>query len=627
MLDSLRKAAGTWVAKLLLMLLVASFAVWGVSGQITGGLGNSVVSVGDTKVSVNEYRLAYDRQVNVLSQRFGQRLTREQIVALGIDDQVLAQMISGALLDEQGRQMGLGLSKDRIAALTAQDPAFQGTDGQFSRQMFDYVLNQVGMRPEDYFANRTQVAMRQQIVDSVADGAKVPDVFLDALSRYRGEDRTAEYVVLPRSLVEPVAAPADAALSSWFEEKKAQYAAPEYRKIAYVKLEPEDIADESVVTDDQVRAEYERSRDRYTTVETRAMEQLVFPDRAAAEAARAAIDGGQTFEEAVTAAGRTMADVQIGTLSRAEMHDPAVADAAFSLAAGAVSPVVDGAFGPVLVRVTAVNPETVRSFEDVSAEIRKDLALAEANRILLDVHDSFEDSRAAGETLIEAAEKQRLEVTVVDAVDRSGQAPDGSRIDLPVANQLLTGAFEAEVGIENPPVAIGSNGYVYYEVEGITQARERTLDEVRERVVADWTAAEADRLLAERAAALQERLKGGASLDEIAAELSLEKLTKRGLKREANDGDFGQDGVNAVFAVAQDGTGVFAAPSGGSRILFKVTEVIEPAAAGADAVAPEERDRYSSGLSDDLLDQLVARLQTQYSVEVNRAAVQQALSF
>ena len=85
-----------------------------------------MITAGGTKVSINEYRLAYDRQISRLSQQFGQRLTREQATALGIDNQVLAQLVSGAVLDEQARKLGLGLSKDRLAELTREDPAFKG---------------------------------------------------------------------------------------------------------------------------------------------------------------------------------------------------------------------------------------------------------------------------------------------------------------------------------------------------------------------------------------------------------------------------------------------------------------------------------------------------------------------
>lgn len=628
MLDALRRAAGTWVAKLLMILLVVSFAAWGITGSIQGGLGTSVVTAGDTSVSALDYRLAYDRQVSVLSQQFGQRLTREQAAAFGIDDQVLAQLIAGAVLDEQARELRLGVSKDRIAALTAEDPAFRGPDGRFDRQAFQYVLSQVGMKPEDYFRNRGQVAVRQQVTEAITDGLKAPATFLKAVALYRGEDRTAEYLVLPKGLVEPMEEPAEAALTAWFEARKADYAAPEYRKLAYVKMEPEDLADESAVTDEQVMADYERNKARFTTPETRTIEQLVFKTGPEAQAALALIRGGGTFEQVITQQGKTPGDVLLGTLTKERVSDPAVAEAAFSLPANQVSEVVEGAFGPLLLRVTEIKPEVVRPLQEVASEIRRDLALAEASRVLLDVHDAYEDARAGGDTLRDAAAKQKLEVVTIDAVSRAGQRPDGTVIaDLPESQKLLQAAFETDVNVENPAVPIGTSGYVFFEVEGITPARERPLAEVRDKAVADWKAAEAASRLSARAAELEKRLKDGTTLDAISAELKLEKLTKRGLKREADDAEFGKPGVAAVFSVAENGSGIVPAPNDGAQILFKVTEVFEPAGADGSAVDEQAKAAFGSGMADDLLDQLVARLQTEYEVSVDRNAMAQALSF
>jgi peptidyl-prolyl cis-trans isomerase D len=629
MLDSLRKAAGTWIAKLLLLLLVVSFAVWGISGQVQTGLGgNKVVTAGGTSVSPMEYRLAYDRQINLLSQRFGQQLTREQATALGVDNQVLGQLVSGAVLDEQARKLGLGLSKDRLATLTAQDPAFQGPDGSFDRQRFDYVLRQIGMRPEDYLNSRAQFAIRQQIVEAVADGIKAPDTLLRAVALYQGEDRTAEYLTIPRSVVEPIEPPSDDVLSGWFEEHKKQYAAPEYRKISYVRLDAEDIADPAAISEDQVKADYEKNKARFTTPETRAIQQLVFPSKEAAEAAVAALKSGSPFEKIIEEQGKTPADVQLGELTKENVPDRKVADAAFSLNENEVSGVVEGTFGPVLVRVTKINPEVVRPYEAVKDEIRKDLALGEAHRLLLDVHDSYEDARAGGATLAEAAEKMKLKVVTIDAVDRAGQRPDGTVInDIPQSSEVLRAAFDSEVGVENAAIPSGKDGYVYYEVEGITPARDRTFDEVKDKVATDWTKAEAEKRLADKVTELEKRLKDGASLDSIAAELTLEKQTKRGLKREAEDADFGRDGVDAVFSVAQNGVGSFAAPTGDARVLFKVTEVFEPAASGPDALPENMHRQYASDLADDLLDQLVLKLQTEYEVRVDRNAISQALAF
>ena len=628
MLNTLRSAAGTWVAKLLLLMLVLSFAVWGISGSMMGGFGNNVVTAGGTTVSILDYRLAYDRQLALLSRQFGSQITREQARAFGVDQQVLAQVVAGAVLDEQAREMNLGLSRDRLATLTAEDPAFQGADGSFDRNQFDFVLSQIGMRPEDYLRNREQVAVRQQIVEAVSDGLDAPDAFLRAVSLYRGEDRTVDYLVLPKSLVEPIEPPSDQELTAYFEESKETYAAPEYRKISYVKLEPADIADPSAISDEQVREYYEQNVERYTSAEQRTIEQLVFADQQAAEAALAKVRGGSTFEEIIAAEGKTMDDVLLGTFEKARIADAAVADAAFALPANQVSEVVAGTFGPILLRVTEITPETVKPLEEVSEEIRGDLALDEANRILLDVYAGYEDARAAGETMAEAAAKQRLKVVTVEAVDRSGKNPEGTILtDIPASQDLLREAFETEAGIENPPLDLGSVGFVFYEVDDITPARDRELQEVRDQVEADWIAQETTERLAARAAEIEKQLKDGKPFAEIATALDLEVQTKRGLKRQADDADFGQAGVASAFGVARNGTGVFPAPTGDAQVVFRVTDVVVPADAGPDSVPQEASDRFASGIADDLLDQLVARLQTEYPVTIDRTAIEQALSF
>ncbi|TPJ62981.1 SurA N-terminal domain-containing protein [Mesorhizobium sp. B2-6-1] len=627
MLGILRSAAGTWVAKLLLSLLVVSFAVWGVSGRLMGGLAghDSVITAGGTKVSINEYRLAYDRQLAVMSQQFGQRLTHEQAKALGVDNQVLAQLVSGAVLDEQARKLGLGLSKDRLAELTREDPAFKGPGGQFDRRAFEYRLREVGMRPEDYLKNRAQVAVRQQIVEAVSDGLKAPDTFFKAVALYRGEDRTVDYLTLPKTLVEPIEAPSDSALQAYFEANKKTYAAPEYRKFSYVRLEPQDIMDTSSVTDAQVSDDYNKNKARYTTPEMRTIEQLVFKTPDEAKAALDSLKSGATFDKLVTAEGKIPADTLLGTLAKDKIADKAVADAAFALNVNEVSPVVQGAFGPVLLRVTEIKPEVVKPLAEVSDQIRKDLALGEANRILLDVHDNYEDSRAAGSSLADAAAKLKLKVVTVDAIDRSGLRPDGSIVkDLPESPALIKAAFDAEPNTENEALTTADNGFIFYEVASITPARDRTLDEVRQKVVADWTAAETAKRLTAKAQELEKRLKAGATLDVIAGELKLEKQTKRGLKREADDADFGKEGAAVMFGVGEGGTGLIPSPTSDAQILFKVAEVFEPAGADASSVPEDARKSFTSGMSDDLLDQLVAQLQTQYGVRVDQAAVAQA---
>jgi peptidyl-prolyl cis-trans isomerase D len=126
---------------------------------------------------------------------------------------------------------------------------------------------------------------------------------------------------------------------------------------------------------------------------------------------------------------------------------------------------------------------------------------------------------------------------------------------------------------------------------------------------------------------MEKKAKAGASLDEIASELNLEKETKRGVKRDSNDADLGRDGVAAVFGVGQGGIGLFSGPDDKSQVLFKVVEAFEPAGAGPDSVDEQTRKSLASGMANDLLDELVNKLQAEYGVTVDRAAVERAMAF
>ena len=157
MLEALRRASQTWVAKALLIVLVGSFAVWGVSSSLVTGTASSVVTVGDVKVSPTDFRLAYERQVAMMSQRFGMRINAEQARAFGVENQVFAELVAGAALDQLSHDMNLGLSEGRLARLIADDPAFRGVNGQFDRTAFSAILRNAGLREtEQEQRNRTE---------------------------------------------------------------------------------------------------------------------------------------------------------------------------------------------------------------------------------------------------------------------------------------------------------------------------------------------------------------------------------------------------------------------------------------------------------------------------------------
>ena len=627
MLDALRRASQTWVAKALLILLVGSFAVWGVSSSLVTGVSNAVITVGDVKVSPTDFRLAYERQVGAMSQRLGTRLNAEQARAFGIENQVYAELVAGAALDQLSRDMNLGLSEGRLAQLIADDPAFRGVNGQFDRTAFSAILRNAGLRENDYINNRSQVAIRTQVVEAVSDGYKAPDVLTNALRQYRNEARTIDFLLLSNANIDPVKAPGDDVLAPWFEQNKAKYRAPEYRKIVYVALEPKDIMDTGAITDEALKADYEKNKEKYRTPALRTIEQLTFADRAAADAAAAKLAAGTTFDAIITEQGKTAADVLLGDFTETNVPDQKLAAPAFAVAEnGGTTPVIDGTFGPIILRVTNIRPETLKAFDEVREDLRKELALSEAADGILAVHDRIEDSRAEGLGLAEAAAKNNLKAVTIDGIDAQGNDQKGEEVaGLPEEAALLGEVFKTEVGMETQPLNVGREGYAWFEVLDVIPDRDRTLDEVRDRVIADWTAEQQRQALAKKAEELAERVRKGGDLAAIAGELGMAVENKVGLHRGADDPVLGPAAVAAAFGGPAGHVASTPGVNGEGQILLKVAEVND---AATDALTNDEQQILAVARTsgDDILDQMVSSLQTAYGVSINRALAEQSLA-
>ncbi|AJY46945.1 SurA N-terminal domain-containing protein [Martelella endophytica] len=629
MLETLRKGAQTWVAKLLMIVLIVSFGVWGASSALMSGNSDVVVRVGSETVSANEFRLAYQRQLNQMQNQFGRRLTGEEARMLGADQQVYAQLVAGASLDQLADNMNLGLSEDRLADLIAQDPAFQNANGRFDRQRFQQLLRNVGMNEDDYVAERSKVAVRGQIVDGMADGFEAPETLMDAIREYRSQSRVVDYIVLSNAFIDPIKTPGDDVLKPWFEQRQAAYRAPEYRKFSYVTLNPADIADPGSVADSAVRDDYEARVANYTTPEQRTIQQLTFTNQADAEAAAQALkDGTKTFDQLLADQGKTSADVSLGTYAKGQFPDQTIDDAAFSIAeSGGTSGVVQGNFGPVIIRVTAIEPESVRPFDEVKDQIRQELAERQAADDILNVEDQYEDQRAGGATMADAAQSLGLKAVTVDAVDANGRDMDGNPVeDLPLGTQLVSAVFDSETGVENLPLNLDDGGVVWYEVEDVTAARDRTFDEVSSQVAADWAAERQRQALAEKADEVKKRVEDGATLQEIAEEFAIPVETSPSITRASQNDSLGPEAIAAAFSGPLGTVATAPLSSGSEQVVLKVASVTNPTGTLTTSGDEQAISAIAKSAGDDILDEMINKLQSEYGVSINQTLAQQAIN-
>lgn len=618
MLDALRRGAGTWVAKIFIGLLVLSFAVWGIADIFSGRQGTALATVGEVEISEVEYRDVFQREIQQLSQRLQQQLSVEQARQLGVDRQVLQRLISQAALDSRIQSFKLAVPDQAIADRIIKDRVFQDSQGRFDRGRFELLLANNGFTEEVYIATERRNILRAELAGIVDQAVDIPDTMVKAIHKQQNETRETRYFVLPAAAAGELAAPSDEELKSYYDANKRRFTAPEFRTLTLLRLEPSDLVSTISVSDEELRKVYEDRSVDFVTPERREVDQITFPDEEQAKAARARIESGTDFLEIAKERGLKQVDYALGTVTQKDILDAEIGKAAFALPDGTVSQPVKGSLATVILRAKVVTPEQRRSFDDVKTELKNSIALERAQEEVINIHDTVEDARAGGSTLVEISTQLNLPLIKIDAVDRSGMDEDGKAIEtIPSSAEVLNLAFESDVGVENDPVDTQNNGYVWVDVDVITPEALRPLEDVKAEASDLWTKEKLREKLFERAQALVEKGRQGTSLDELAKSTGQTVQQSKPMRRRDASGDFSATALANIFRQAQNGLTLAPKADGDGFLIMQVAKITVPEYKPDQPEARSLTTQLKRGLGEDLLQQYLNGLQEDLGVSVN----------
>ncbi len=605
-------------------LLILSFAVWGIADIFKGFGRSTVLTVGRTEITVEQFRQIYNDRLQQFGRQIGKPLTMEQARAVGMDKQVLSQVMAEAALDEQTRRMGLGISDAEVLKVIMDDPNFRGIGGGFDPQRFAATIRQFGYTEQRYIGEQRKLMLRRQIAQTLTENLTLPKTMVEAFLRVRDEQRSVEYVRLDAEQAGTIEEPTPEVLTKFFEDNKAMFRAPEYRKIAFVTATPAELAKTIVVPDEEAQKYFTDRRDRYSTPERRQVQQIVFPNLDEAKAARERIRSGLSFADLVKERNLSPSDVDLGLQTKAGIVDPAAANAAFSLKEGDISEAVQGRFGGLIVEVRKIEPGVTPTFEQKAADVKAEMAQERARLALQQVHNKMEDERGGGAPVAEAAAKAGLKPVIIEAVDRSGRAPDGKLVEgLPAGMDVVSQGFNADVGIDNDPVQ-ANGGYVWYDVVAITRSRDRTFDEAKEQVTQRWRNQQITTRLKAKAEEMVTKLNAGGNFAEVAKEAGVSPAFSPLFKRSTtNMTGISPALVEAAFKVKKDEAGQAPGDTATQTIVFRVNQVLEPKLDPESADAKSLSDTLKSVQSDELLGQYIQRLQTDIGSSINQTAFDQ----
>ncbi len=585
----------------------------GLLGFGTGGLNGTIRSIGsagEKSISVTQYQRAIGTQLNTLSAQFGTPVSFAQAQQFGLDQSVLAQVVTERSLDNEATNLGLSVGDDRVRQEVLRIPAFRGLDGQFDREAYRFALDRSGLSEAQFEESIREDAARSLLQGAVIGGVPAPQTYADALSQYIGERRTLTWArVAADTLAAPVAAPTDAQLQTFYDAHPDSFTQPESRAITYAWLTPDMIQDTLEVDQDALRALYAERQAEFMQPERRLVERLVYIDEASAqEAAKQAIEMDTDFDDLVAERGLDLSDVDMGDVSIDDLG--AAGSAVFAAQAGQVVGPINTSLGPALFRVNAVLAAQETSFEDAKADLSEELAAARARRVIDDSLDKTNDLIAGGARLEDLAAQTEMELGKIDwTVDSS----DG----IAAYDEFREAAAAIQDGDFPKLINLADGGVMALRLDDVTPPTVQPLADIRDVAVAAYMVQATQDAVLARAQEMSTDILPLTNL----AEFGLTPTTEANLTRRSFVEGTPPSFLTDVFGMALGDVRVI--DNGTDAIIVRLDGIAPPDADDPQAGAERETaaNVATAGIAQDIYDAYAAAVQARTNIEINQAAV------
>ena len=617
MLRSMREGAKTPVMKFFLIFLAGGFAIWGI-GDVSTGLfssGNKAIEASERSVPLAEAATEFERSRRGL----GLNLSAGEAIQAGLLNEVMGALARRTLFAAEADSIGLTATRDMQRQAVANTESFKDELGQFSQGRFIQTLAQSGLTEEDYLRRLDFILLQEQIEAALASGARGGKKMAETIADYQLEQRVVTLKSYP-ARPETVTPPTPAELTGFYETVKAGYDAPDLRSFKVVLVSPDEVESQITLAEEDVIQAFDLRRDEFITPERREIRQMVFTDEQTALDARALLNTGKSFAEvAQETLGWSEADTQLGIVTKDDL-DGELAEAAFTADTGSVSDPIASVFGYHLLVVDDIQAGAELGLADVRPQIEATLRNEKAIDLVYDLVNQLEDSLGSGATLAEAAAGINLSVNMVSDIDPNGRDIDGNLMenafaDLASDSQFLALGWEVDLDEISQVIASAEDSFFILQPVDEKPSRERSLEEVRTRLVADWTKIQA--LAAAKAEADNGLQDNQNTLAPIAPSSAFTR-TGAGLDNEAAS-------LIADAAFAQNTGEATLVETGESVILVRTDEIITADAESRNSLQAQIADTLDNLVQTDLSSALVITLSEKHALEINTAGVQQLL--
>jgi peptidyl-prolyl cis-trans isomerase D len=638
MLDKMRRHK-SWL-KWSLILVCLAFVVFYIPDFLRGttganaASGDTVASIEGRSITAGEFRKIYQAQVQAYRTAYGGQMNDQLLKQLGVDNQILQQMVDERAALAEADRLGIGVSDEEVRQRILSIPAFQ-ENGQFIGEQ-RYVQLLQAQRPPmtaaDFEDNVRRSLTVEKLRQTLTDWITVADKEVEQEYRRRNDKVKLALVSVTSAAVRSQVTVSDEEVARYFDAHKADFKMPEKRKIRYLLVDLDAIRTKTVVPAADIERAYNNGIEQYTTPEQiRASHILLKTEgkddaevKARAEALLKQVKSGADFAALARKSSEDEASAKNGGdldyFGRGRMI-PEFEQVAFQMMPGQISDLVKTSYGYHIIKLVDKKPGTTKTLAEVRPQINDQLAAERAQTQAADLATRLAKDISKPADLDKVAKAQGM------TVQESGFfARDEPNLALGTSPDAAARVFQMKPGDVEGPVQT-SRGFAFITLFNKQDPYVPQLTEVKDRVRDEVIKQKAKDLSQQKATELAAKLKNAPDFEKAAKAAGMEAKTTELIARDSPLPDLGVAPAveEAAFKLPVGATSDPIATDSGSAIV-KVLEKKEVTPAELASAKDKFREELLGDRRNRFFSAYMVKAKQKMKIEVNREAMQRVVS-
>ena len=548
MFNNLRKKTKSFTTKIFLLLIAASFALWGVGDIFSNKRDPVIAKIGNEIITAGEFLRTYQRILSDLRRNSNGQITDEIALSYDLHNQTLRQMINEKIVDIEVDKIGISVSKERLRNSIFASPYFKDQLGQFSQEQFEYNLRQLGLDEKEFLKELSKTIKRDQINNIFSFEKKVPSLISEIYYKIRNEERDIKTITFSSNNYKINKNITSSEIKDFYEKNSDRYIYPENRSFSVISIKPADIINDIQLTEKEIREEFESYPEKYNEPEQREIFLInTDSEQEAINLINKISDSSKFLEEASTFLNKERDSLNLGFLTFSDLPKE-LAEKSFKAKLGKIQGPEKTPFGWRIYLVNTIRKGTKLKFSEVKSDISKELKTAIAIDKLYDLGNAFYDEIALGSTALEAAESINATIKTFDKVKINGTNYLGKIVeDLPPYPELLEVVYSTKLDDTSNLTNTISNIMFSVHINEVNLSRAMSIDEAENQIIIDIKNFKSVKEAQKDASDFLENIKKGESFEALAKNNNLVIMKLNNVKLDGS----GAEGVLNVNALTE----------------------------------------------------------------------------